>query len=105
MYKCNWYEKRHIEVKDEDAFSYAIEHCFDLETVDDFLLEFGEVMFTNLNVSKLDEFKQDVIDWFYSAEWSHYDENQEEDEKETEEESDEPKTFEELHGWVLHNQL
>lgn len=105
MYKCNWYAKRHVEVKDEDAFGYAIEHCFDLETVDDFLSEFGEIMFTNLNMSKLDEFKQDVIDWFYSSEWTHYDEDEEEDEKETEEESDEPKTFEELHGWVLHNQL
>lgn len=71
MYRCIEIGKENIVVEDEDAWVFAILHCFDAEMIDNFLLEFGEEIFTNLNTGNIDEFKSDVVEWFFSGMWIH----------------------------------
>ena len=55
----------------EDAFMYAMERITtNEEDAKDFSNYFsGFVGFMNITFDKLQEFRNDVIDWFYSGNW------------------------------------
>lgn len=71
MYRCIELGKENIVVEDEEAWEFAILHCFDKEMIDNFLLKFGEEIFVDLNTENIDEFKSDVVEWFFSGMWIH----------------------------------
>ena len=71
MYRCIEMGKENIVVEDEDAWVFAILHCFDPEMIDNFLLEFGEEIFSDLNKGNIGEFKSNVVEWFFSGMWIH----------------------------------
>ena len=79
MYKCIELGKENVVVEDNDAWEFAILHCFDKEMVDNFLLEFGEDIFADLNTSSLEEFKKEVVEWFFSGMWIHESDDPEEE--------------------------
>ena len=55
-------------VQDEDAFSYAMERCT-TDCIEEFVKEFEGYFICGMSEQKVLEFREDVVEWFFSGNW------------------------------------
>ena len=55
-------------VQDEDAFSYAMERCT-TDCIEEFVNEFEGYFACGMSEQKVLEFREDVVEWFFSGDW------------------------------------
>jgi len=61
-------------VLDKDAFSYAFERCVIGADQEEFMQNFRHYISTGLWIEKIDEFREELVEWFYSGNWQYREE-------------------------------
>lgn len=62
-------------IKDDDSFAYALERCmYDIKMSDKFEKEFKDYFSGGISRERMFEFKNDLIDWFFSGDWLYEEE-------------------------------
>ncbi|MGL6199855.1 MAG: hypothetical protein ACRC3H_13080 [Lachnospiraceae bacterium] len=61
-------------IKDEDAFSYALERCLIGEDREEFGNLFTYYIYDGCWFTEIDGFREELVEWFYSGNWQYEEE-------------------------------